>query len=420
MSSILDKPLHTFLGEAQDADLPAASQAFVARTAALAALIARQAGTAAVTEALAMGPHEAFVAALVHLLGSFGVPASPEAQVRAQGRIALAQIIERNGGVWRSDEAQRHLGVSRETLREWRSAGKVLALPVEGGTFVYPVAQFVTQGHLARPRPHPAIADAVRILGATQPVEMIVYTLGTRRYPYADKDGGEPRTGFEALRAGDTERVLEHLKRLVMPDNGDATREVTGHTEPTVRPPHAPERVDSDMRERLHDSLTAAFNRAGLVRHAEEAPGDAAERAARIAVLGAHVFGPDLEAAPDVEAAMEVLKTALNAEEAEAQAAIAMANAAGVRTLQEPRAGRGTRRSTGERSQATSRPSKSEARKLARSGLIPTPPESTSTTKEGSRRQQRSEGAAGEQPVPQPPASAETAKRRTTRMRRND
>lgn len=70
-------------------------------------------------------------------------PASASAQyaVKLRGAIQKRKILEAEGGVISPAQAAQLLGISRQTVSQRRTAGKLLAIPVAGG-FAYPIWQF--------------------------------------------------------------------------------------------------------------------------------------------------------------------------------------------------------------------------------------------------------------------------------------
>lgn len=221
MATLLDQPLHAFL-EGPAGQVSPQGEAFVVRVASLAYQVAADTPPAALTRALASGSATAFLRELVALVLARGV-STPEAEARLRGELAISEALERTGGLWRADEAQTALRVSRAALHAWRSTGRVLALPLADGSFGYPVAQFVpAAADTAPPRPHPALPAVLAAAGRLTPYELFGL-LATAQPALAAADAPDrPRTGFEALRAGDGPHVVDLLIFLTTVDDAGA------------------------------------------------------------------------------------------------------------------------------------------------------------------------------------------------------
>lgn len=221
MATLLDQPLHALL-DAPAARVSPQAEAFIARVANLAYEVATDTPPAALTRALAAGSSAAFLRELVALVRARGV-ATPEGEARLRGELAIGEALERTGGLWRADEAQGALQVSRAALHVWRSAGRVLALPLADGSFGYPVAQFAAAAaDTAPPRPHPAL-PAVLAAGSSLTAYELFGLLATPQPTLAAEEAPDrPRTGFEALHAGDAAQVVDLLVHLTTPDDADA------------------------------------------------------------------------------------------------------------------------------------------------------------------------------------------------------
>lgn len=221
MATLLDQPLHTFV-EAHGERVPPQTEAFVARVASLAYDVAAVSSPAALARALASGSPAALLRELAALLLARGI-AAPEAEARLRGELAIAEALERTGGLWRADEAQAALRVSRAALHAWRAAGRVLALPLVDGSFGYPVAQFVPGASDATPpRPHPDLAAVLAAAGPLTPHELFGFLATSQPAlapPGAPNSAAAARTGFEALHAGDAARVVALLAHLTTPDD---------------------------------------------------------------------------------------------------------------------------------------------------------------------------------------------------------
>ncbi len=221
MATLLDQPLHTFV-EGSAERVPPQTEAFVARVAELAYELAAVSSPAALARALASGSPAALLREVAGLVLARGL-SSPDSEARLRGEVAVAEALERTGGLWRADEAQAALGVSRAALHAWRAAGRVLALPLADGSFGYPVAQFVRGASDAvPPRPHPDLPRVLAAAGPLTPHELFG-VLAAPQPALADGEApAEPPTGFDALHAGGAARVAALLRHLTTPDDADA------------------------------------------------------------------------------------------------------------------------------------------------------------------------------------------------------
>lgn len=148
---------------------------------------------------------------------------TPEAEARLRGELAIGEALERTGGMWRADEAQARLHVSRAALHAWRSGGRVLALALADGSFGYPVAQFVPAAvDTSPPRPHPELPAVLAAGRALTPYELFGFLATPQPTLAADAAPDQPRTGFEALHAGDAGQVIDLLGYLTTADDAAA------------------------------------------------------------------------------------------------------------------------------------------------------------------------------------------------------
>lgn len=199
------------------------AEAFVVRLATLAYDLAMATSTRALAPALATSSSAALMRAVSELLLTQR-SASPEAEALLRGELLVADALERTGGLWRADAAQAALGVSRAALHDWRAARRVLALPLADGSFGYPVAQFApAASDVDAPRPHRGMAAVLEAAGTLTPHELFVF-LATPQPALGENGpaGTAPRTGFEALAAGDDERVADLVAFLMTPDDASA------------------------------------------------------------------------------------------------------------------------------------------------------------------------------------------------------
>lgn len=222
MSAFFDQPVGAILESAPNGKVAPEAQAVVARMAQMAYEVATSVGKGDLLRALSTSTPTAFLGAFAELM-SRCAPASPEALNALRGRIALAESIERSGGIWKSDEAQAELDVSRATLQSWRDSRRVLALPFGDGSFGYPVAQFAApSSDLERPRPNPAIAEVLHAAGDAIAPQELFLLLATPQPALALDHGGEARSGFDAMRDGDGALVVSLVTHLVTPSDEGA------------------------------------------------------------------------------------------------------------------------------------------------------------------------------------------------------
>jgi hypothetical protein len=216
MATLLDQPLEALLDAPGVTDVSPQVEAFVARVATLALTVGAASATAAVTRALAAGTPEALLGVFADLL-AMRSPSAPGAEAALRGRIALAEVIRQSGGLWRADEAPARLGVTRATLQAWRDGQKVLALRLGDASYGYPVAQFAPPASdLAHPRPLAGLAEVLAAVGDRLSAEEVAALLATPQ-PALAGAGGAPRSGFEALAAGDVALVVGLVEHVVTP-----------------------------------------------------------------------------------------------------------------------------------------------------------------------------------------------------------
>lgn len=227
MARLLDEPLASLLDVPTSGPVRPEVAAFVARIATLAFTTASVAPPAATARALAANTPETLLAAFAELLmaGGRAGASAPLAAGLLRGRVALADALAQSGGVWRADEAQARLKVSRTTLLQWREAGRILALPL-ADSFAYPVAQFAPPAtDLESPRPFPAIAAVVAAADGRLTAVELAGLLATPQ-PALAAAGGPPRTGFAAIADDDAARVVGMVRHVVSAPDADAPNEV--------------------------------------------------------------------------------------------------------------------------------------------------------------------------------------------------
>lgn len=223
MASPLSAEVLEALGASDtDQELPAVSQVFLLRSMRMLYELARHAPAAVLADAAAAGSNTALVRAISDLV----ITESPAAEVweaaMLRGRVALGEILEAAGGVWSTEEVVAHLAVTRQTLHQWRSSGRVLALPAAGNTFVYPVAQFIpAAADTSVPRPHPAIRWICALADGRMSPEELVAFMATPQEMLAGTDG-HPVTPFASLAAGEEEAVRGVLEWVLTPADADA------------------------------------------------------------------------------------------------------------------------------------------------------------------------------------------------------
>lgn len=149
-------------------DLPLASEILLARISAMAYSLVHRAPQSAVVAAAAAGSNSALMEALASMASTESPSQDAWTSALLRGRFTLAECLEASGGVWTAEEAVVHLGVTRQTLQQWQSQGRVLALARHDGSFSYPVAQFEpAAADTEPPRPYGAIRQINEIVGAS-------------------------------------------------------------------------------------------------------------------------------------------------------------------------------------------------------------------------------------------------------------
>ncbi len=234
MSSMLDQPLSALLEPGQAGKLGPEGEAVVARLAQMAATIALTMGKSELLIALSASTPAGFLGVLAERLAC-AAPPNESALEALRGKVALAETIRSSGGLWRADEAQRELHVSRATLQAWRDNRRVLALPMGDGSFGYPVVQFTRpSSDLEAPKPHPAMANVLEAAGDRIEAPELFLVLASPQ-PALAKPGGEARTGFEAMHEGDAASVVGLIRHLVTPADEGAPPIEEQETRPLAR-----------------------------------------------------------------------------------------------------------------------------------------------------------------------------------------
>jgi hypothetical protein len=225
MGALLKQPFLTMIqADASGPELSTASEILLARISSVVYGLLQRAPQSAVEQAAASGSN----AVMMHHVATMMITESPAEDAWAvallRGSVALAERLEASGGVWAADEAVANLQVSRQTLQQWRTQGRILALPRRDGSFSYPLAQFKpAAADTSAPRPYDAIQQITGIVRSRMSPEELVGWLATEQ-PMLASAGGAPVTPFAALAAGDTQRVLDALRWLVLPaDDGAPT-----------------------------------------------------------------------------------------------------------------------------------------------------------------------------------------------------
>jgi hypothetical protein len=217
MTTIFDRPLGDLIANAsQRRATHDAGEILIARMASLVYDLVQRAPRSAVLQAAASGSSVGMIGAVVELL-RYETPSSDD-RVRSMltGRVALAKALQESGGILLADEAPGHLSVTRATLQNWRDKGRVLALQVADGSFVYPVGQFEQPSNDAtHPRPYKAIEEIRKTAGDWLTVDELIGLLVSRQDFLANADGA--RTGFQALADGDAARVIEMVRHVATP-----------------------------------------------------------------------------------------------------------------------------------------------------------------------------------------------------------
>ena len=129
------------------------------------------------------------------------------AAARARGVAGLADAEARIGPFLLPAEVARRLGVTPETVRQWRGAGLLLAIERDRRGVHYPAWQFVGEQD-GESRPIPGLADALAAMADrpewTQAQLLLAPTPALR--------GERPLDVLRAGRPGDARRVVDWLK----------------------------------------------------------------------------------------------------------------------------------------------------------------------------------------------------------------
>jgi hypothetical protein len=118
-----------------------------------------------------------------------------------RGMNAAREITAAEGGQLSAEQFGDALGVSRETVNQWRQSGRILAWKRGARNYAYPAWQ-IRKGALL-----PGLDAVLRALKAKtkDPLEIADYFLSE-----SDELGGRP---LDLLRNSDVEPVLEHANR---------------------------------------------------------------------------------------------------------------------------------------------------------------------------------------------------------------
>ena len=130
------------------------------------------------------------------------------------------------GGAWTEEETARELSVSVERVREWRAIRRILAMPDDRGTTVYPAAQFAP-GKQDAAAILPGLERVIAVAGEHLHPRELFGILATHQAMLATSQE-RSRTGFAALVDGDADAVVAMLVHVTTEDDHDA---------PVVLPP---------------------------------------------------------------------------------------------------------------------------------------------------------------------------------------
>jgi hypothetical protein len=199
-----------------------ASAILITRVNALLYDVVRRAPQAAVMRAAAAHSNATLLQAVADLVVTEATADEDWNTALLRGTVALAACLEAAGGVWTAGEATMHLGVTRQTLQQWRDRGRVLALPRRDGSYAYPVAQFKPPvSDTGAPGPYAAIAQITKVVGSRLRPEELVALLATPQ-PLLRDEAGAPMTPFTALARGEAARVLALVNWIVTPSDAEA------------------------------------------------------------------------------------------------------------------------------------------------------------------------------------------------------
>lgn len=117
-------------------------------------------------------------------------------KARLRGILLRNKLLEEEGGCITADSVKDLLHISRQAVNQRREAGTLVAVNTGGGAFLFPVWQFGEEGIL------PGLLEVLRELKDCDPWMRFMFFLG--KNPVL-----RGRTPLQALRAGNTEKVLQ-------------------------------------------------------------------------------------------------------------------------------------------------------------------------------------------------------------------
>jgi helix-turn-helix protein len=144
------------------------------------------------------------LSALVAGVVQFAPTADPLAAAQARAAARQSQLIEQAGGLLSPEEAAERIGMSRQTVSNWRRQGRLLAIPRGRRDFAYPAMQFGGGGVL------PGIDLVLGASNLRDPWSQ----LGMLLTP-AETLGGD--TPLQALRVGRIDEAVRVARRAGAP-----------------------------------------------------------------------------------------------------------------------------------------------------------------------------------------------------------
>lgn len=171
-------------------------QALIRRYSGLIERLAENASADALQNALAAQDDVGGLAGLLAEVGPIAPPArDPLAPARARGAQAKVKLLEEAGGGLSASTVAELLGIKPAAVHARRQRGTLLAVPQANGEFVYPAAQFGSDGAL------PGLGRVLQAFGVEGPWTRLSVLLS-----HADALDG--RTPLDALQAGDVDGAV--------------------------------------------------------------------------------------------------------------------------------------------------------------------------------------------------------------------
>lgn len=124
-------------------------------------------------------------------------------RVRLRSMVVEEEILGEEGGLRSDSQLAKALGLkSRQTVHNYREAGKIFAVPKGERNFLYPAWQVHKAGVL------PGLAPVLEILSAKK-----VSPIGTVLFFLTPAEALNDKRPLDLLRRGETEEVIQHAER---------------------------------------------------------------------------------------------------------------------------------------------------------------------------------------------------------------